>query len=128
VRKITYAAPTRTYVTFGAGHPEWAGDETIIQEDIMRTIVFMGATALSLALGAVSAAAGNSTPIESPYAILAPTTMAPPESQTTLFDSSAPAKVQPMYEGRAAFVGDKKDCRPARVRIQNVWRDAQICD
>jgi hypothetical protein len=58
--------------------------------DIMRKIVLLGATAAALALGAVSANAfPNIDPQASPYAVLAPESVAPMATS----------------EGRAALVG-----------------------
>jgi hypothetical protein len=99
-------------------------------EELMRKIVISGVAAVVLAasLTAANAAyAGNIDPRESPYAILAPQTVAP-----------APALIA---EGRSAYVGGDQgdragyavqhpfaDCPSVRVRMHGVWRDAKLCD
>jgi hypothetical protein len=83
----------------------------------MRWIILLGTIALGLALGAAYAVAGDIDPHESPYAVLAPITLASPDDQA-----------QPvLFEGRSAATGDSRNCRVSHVRIHHAWRDTQIC-
>jgi hypothetical protein len=85
----------------------------------MRTRLIAGTALIALVFGAAGALAGNLSPIESPYALLAQQTMAP---QTT-----AP---QPSIEGRSAYEAQQTqgNCHPAQLRIHGAWRKAQVCD